>query len=284
MNRIVGILAIVLVAALSGCSNQEQPQIKTPDNQALWVQEKAHYAPSADMEAHFFSDPYPIRDAAILLSDFFMQPALYNLGRHKSIGGAFDATYFKMKPGKTAVRLWYCYNPNDPQWPEFFLALEQIEKYDSTTVEKNISAELVVPEVFIYSESTTDAQTTEAFIRNRKTMALKNQKIDSTTVLKYATNFKSLMSIISLDPREPYCKYAVSIFDANPSYNDFMAQNQAQVHYFLGFALSPKNHKPNYLRPLLAAVDSSGSLIMRSSAKGTDESLLQKSVPPPPHQ
>jgi hypothetical protein len=193
-------------------------------------------------------------------------------------GGTFDKIHFEKKDAMRAVKLWYCYNPDNSDYPKLFLALEQIEKFESgDKPEDPPKNDCAVPSTFLYDGASPSHEDVKKFMRNTtKDVAPVKKTIEPETVLEFSKNFKNLVGL--------HCKYPVAIFHFNAPYDIFVKQKSKNVRYFFGYAADPDYH-PNYIRTILAGIDANGKLINDEPEMTNGETagiLLQKSVPPPP--
>jgi hypothetical protein len=290
------IYMLLIIFCLFRCGSKKvekenEPHVHTVKNFADSTQGFEAIALSDSAQIDMKSDPISI-ESTIEMSSLLLeeQPALSNIARYIAFGGVFNASVFNMQQNMFGVRMWYCYNPNNNNklFPEFFLALEHIDKetYDENNPEKlSLNPTFIVPETFKYDKIDYEEKTIEEFIMTHGAITTNPSPppISQTEITEFSNNFKSLMSIISPRASKPYCKYPVAIFEYTLAYKNFLAAPQPMwVRYYMGLARDP-SHKPNYMRPILAGVDEFGKPILRV-VLDTDESFLQKSVPPPPHQ
>lgn len=235
-----------------------------------------------------------VTSTAHLASSFLqLGKSMGNIDLPTVMVGMFDANVFDTTPGYVGVRLWYCYNASNSDYPKFFLAAERISAYNENDPEEqgSISEELFLPDLLPY-QGDSDINSVETHLRTYAfgTNPTTPKTISKAMVLGFATEFRRLISGISPDPtrqKHPFSQYAVAYFKYNQDYNEFMAQNPKKVVYFLGY-LPLQKYYPNYLRPVLGAIGQSDQLELGNVVKGTDfqsggdNSLLQDSWPPPP--
>lgn len=275
----------IFILLLLGFSCTEKSTTDQKQFNPSWESTIQTFQPDKATKLDFKSDPFSVKSTADIMSTLLLSsPSLNNLARSKGIGGVFEKEYLEIKNGMAGIRLWYCYNSIDRMYPEFFLALEQIKTFDGQNPEDNPGDTLMVPYTFLYTEKDEGPNATYNFIVNHKTTSVKNTKIDKVRVLQFSRAFKSLMSIISPNPFDQYCKYPVAFFENTDAYKDFMNNDSKFVRYYLGLSFDP-DHKPNYFRPVLVGVEDSGLTRVSSTNRNKDdEPFIQKSVPPPPHQ
>ncbi|MCF1752092.1 hypothetical protein [Mariniradius sediminis] len=209
-----------------------------------------------------------------------------------SFAGLFDAAHFRNDISANYVRLWYCLNYDDNRYPEFFLALETLHSLDPDLPEDvtNMANDLILPVVVPYLGENDQYDTVVEYLKGdlfSKYIDEKEGKIEQGLVLKFASNFRNQIrkhASNELNPKDPYAKFVVSIFATNYEFHEFMNQMPEKVAYLLGYSRDYE-HYPNFLRPILAAVDRSGKIIPNtmSESGGESYSLLQKSTPPPPN-
>lgn len=232
------------------------------------------------------SDPLPIDVAAQMISNGLSDPFLEIVARRQSVAGYFRAVDLRITGNNRGIILWPCYNPGAENGnPVFFLAAEQVEKYDSINpvTNKPGDATILPREVLKYTWQDIDHVKTESEIRQKKSVTPNSYylPIKGVKVAEYVKNFEKLMIDFSPNPRASICKYGQYFFLNNSTYSRFMNRTGLEyIYYYMGLAWDD-DHKPNYYRPILMGVMADGS-IMDVDAKASDQPLLQKSIPPPP--
>lgn len=234
------------------------------------------------------SDPFTLEAASEAGVNFLVNADSFGaLEAKKYFSGIFDAKYFQPKPGKKGIRFWYCFNQYDTtKYPKFFLALEQVGNYEIKKPEafSIFSDELIVPEIIPYTGSDPkNGRDLEPYFKSfNKLSSIEIKKIKFDKVLEFAFEFKNLM--IDLDSIFGHLpsKYAVAYFEFNDSYMDFIKLNPVNIKYTMVY-IPDKNHKPNFLRPVLMGIDSTGNIIIEREGFSIG-TFLQKSTPPPPNQ
>lgn len=209
-----------------------------------------------------------------------------------SFAGLFDAAHFRNDISANYVRLWYCLNYDDNRYPEFFLALETLHSLDPDLPEDvtNMANDLILPVVVPYLGASDRYDDVVEYLKGdlfSNYVNQKQEKIEQGLVLKFASNFRNQIrkhASNELNPKDPYAKFVVSIFATNDDFHEFIRQTPEKVAYILSYSRD-YYHYPNFLRPILAAVDSLGRIIPNNPSKSGSGSysLLQRSTPPPPN-
>jgi hypothetical protein len=266
----------------------EQPIVLEKD-----IEPNDQFSFSPETWKAFDSDHFTMKATSEVGYNFLSNSKFQALEPKINFGGTFEAKYFKNENNKSiGVRFWFCYNhkKGDKDYPEFFLALEQVENYDTLQPESfvDVSKKLRVPIISGFNNSLENGALSleDYFTGYLNTEIINNKEIEFTKVLHFAFAFKNLM--IDLDSIFGHLpsKYAVSYFEFNQAYDDFMKLNPDKVKYTMGFfpvGTDDIYHKPNYFRPVLMAIGRNGKIIHNDPAyaKGT---FLQRSFPPPPNQ
>ncbi|MCB0488196.1 MAG: hypothetical protein R2820_13930 [Cyclobacteriaceae bacterium] len=270
----------MMIVVLTACRAQPKDEIKL-----LPEAKRPKMAP--DLVEALSTEPFTLKNTAKLASYLMNENhSFQNIVRVYAFGGVYEADYFQINSPNNAIRFWYCYNPTNSDYPTFFLALEQINADDSTEKDPEnspaIGDTLMVPTVFTYNKTSTHYTEIQNFIQEDTSVG-KAKKISRQDVLDFAENFRSLLSIISPNGIGPYSKYMVSIFEKNPSYDEFLNRNGGLTHirYYLGLS-HDIDHEPNWLRPVLAGVDAQRRTVYNRANLNVG-TFLQKSFPPPPY-
>ncbi|MCH6236819.1 hypothetical protein [Cognataquiflexum rubidum] len=233
------------------------------------------------------SDPMQMTRAAEISSYFLERSDDFGkLEAKNNFAGIFEASYFIKDPTKKGIRFWYCFNKSGRGgYPKFFLALEQIENFDTLQPESfsDISKKLRVPIISAYTGTPVIGKyDLESYFKiPEKPGSIVNREIEFSEVLQFAFEFKNLM--IDLDSIFGHLpsKYAVAYFEYNDAYDSLMLLKPEKIKYTMAY-VPIKDDKPNYLRPVLMGIDNSGKTIIdrEGYSYGT---FLQKSFPPPPN-
>ncbi len=226
-----------------------------------------------------------------MISNGLKEPFLEIIGKRLGVGGYFNAKDIEITdPNNVGIVFWPCYNPGGTNgYPRFFLVGEQVQKFDSINdpLRNNLpGSKFIMPMgVAKYTETNTDQNTVKANVLLKKNISTGAMPlIDATTLLEFVRNFEVLMMDFSPDANESLCRYGQYFFRNNSDYQNFLkAPDLNYVYYYMGFAWDA-SHKPNYYRPILSGIRADGSTIETNSRARGGEPLLQKSVPPPPHQ
>lgn len=223
------------------------------------------------MESHIITK----EEAVELIKDFLNDPVLGPIGKTKAMGGVINLKTFQ-KDTKTGWAFWYCWNTEEPEIPEFFLACETNTYEDPKNVQIT-SAELKrsnAEYIFKYNSSLpVSTANVLAFLDNPQTWTgvKKNDGLNSDEeVLELTQKFTSGFPI----PGEGnvYNQYPFGFFVAAET--DQLINQGEFVRYYFGYdSASPVNK----IRIILVSTDAQGN-------NQTDDRyiLLQQSWPPHP--
>jgi hypothetical protein len=140
-----------------------------------------------------------------------------------------------------------------------------------------------------YSGGSIDRGAIRTFLKNdlfRRNFPTGNTK-SKDLILKYTRNFRDYIARLPITEDQypdPYCRYSVAFFENNDAYREFIGRNPDRVVFIMGYSTHP-DHNYNFLRPVLAGVDTQGRIIGSESVNPSpfnDGKLLQHSWPPPP--
>jgi hypothetical protein len=227
-------------------------------------------------------EPIPFTEAVDLIYNFLQIPEYQALAKSAAIGGAFDINSFRVPPDKEGVLFWFCKNKSNNNYPEFFLALEHITGYDTTTAVLSPKGGTQSPDyIFQYTNQDISKPAIGKFL---KTHNQPNQATGKPLSLITTTEF---IEEFRLDVKNngrcttDNCKYPESYFDGTEGnyLNTFLNYNPVMIRYYFGY---DKKYYKNSIRVILIGTDSTGMNIF--SATFNDGSILQRSWPPPPQQ
>lgn len=226
--------------------------------------------------------PITLNEAATYISNFLNHPAYGNIARTVAVGGAFNKDAFEVPAGQGGVLFWYCQNKSDAGYPEFFLALDHVVKFDTTAIPTAPAAAVKAPDyTFTYTGEKTDPDAVKHFL---ETLRVDNQRLNkSLSQAKAETmiqEFKTYINRIG-NCKTDNCKYPLGYFDGKEGdyMNIFLAKNPTMVRYFYGY---DTHYGANHIRIILIGTNDQGTNILSMTTE--DGSILQKSVPPPPIQ
>lgn len=268
--KLILFLSSVTIFSMQGCKPKNTQQIDSKTTGAVLIEE-----------------------AAKLSYTYLKHPELSKIFNSYSTGGTLPAKYFEIKYDSGGVLFWFCYKPGNN--PELFLAMEQLEWYDTTRLpQKPISNFLKKSKnLFKYNGSTSSSKDVINYFVTHTESVNEDEDIPNALVQQYVNSFDSLMNAKS-DGKGKYCTYPFSFFDRrrdfedgkfvqSRDYEDFISQTPKNgfVRYYLGF---DENDSSNRIRVILFSTDSSGRNITkkRPSSKSNDALILQRSWPPPP--
>jgi len=227
------------------------------------------------------SHRFSFDSTALLISNFLMKTELNKIASSYALGGTFPASQLKLQPNSKGILFWFCFKPGKN--PEFFLASEQLEKYDMTNLPRMpLANTLLIPEfTFKKTDEVQDVLSVKDFLKDQVTPGTGARSIDNASVSMYINSFDSLMTAIADEKGEKYNQYSFSFFARNKAkeVERFLEQagDDGFVKYYFGY---DENDKPNRIRVILISGDSFGKNKITTRQK--DEVLiLQKSWPPP---
>ncbi|MBS1681755.1 MAG: hypothetical protein JST48_08600 [Bacteroidetes bacterium] len=250
----------------------------------------------------------PIERAVVMISDFMDKKEnakLHDLAINAGHGGMFKVDHFRISNKNIGVMLWFCYDSTKTS-EEFYVALEQVDKYDSTHFDRlprfATTNQIIKPYIFLYpkKENTDTPAVRKHVIEDRCLLpqpkpgvAYKFDTLDSATVNKSIKNFKRKMKFIS---NPIYCEYSFSVFTENnhPASNtkdhilsDFLYKIDGvggYVKYYFAYEEKDKkgNDLKNKIRLVLVAVDKEGKKIKPKRNGNGDGTTVEDSWPPPP--
>jgi hypothetical protein len=284
------IAAIMTTVIFSACNREKKGNNASPEQ----LQKGQALAPFSDhARKAFVSDPFTLKASGEAGTYFLKQHyPLQIIARRVAFGGTFGADNFAvpMSPADTSagVKLWYCYNPSDKDYPKLFLALERIANYNENDPLESPKTPCIVPSTFKYDEKGEDPEDVKKYMKKQQNQTRSPKyTIEPSKVIEFSNNFKSLISIISPDDPihgiDSLCQYPIAVFKYKPAYETFMSKKPDSVRYFFGLA-KVRQHKPNYIRTILVGMDKNGIINDQPENQETYGILLQKSVPPPPIQ
>jgi|GEM_PF-3431591 len=236
------------------------------------------------------SEPVSVQETSNRIAELLGKWPLEKLAKEMAVGGYFDSDVFHMKGDKeAAIILWYCYNPDNSNLPQLFVAAEQVAKFteNDTPLTEPVNERLFRPiDTFVYDKQSNGSNDALALMRTSRTPGISTpQNMSKARVKEYVANFKIMMSTMQVLSGAKFSQFPYAAFANNEFYTAFESRPHKYVTYFFTLYFDT-GHQPNYFRPILGLTGDDGKLVETKGTIGIKsiEPMLQKSWPPPPNE